>query len=269
MQRALLVPASRAKWSMINLSPLVVFEDPQILVLYKPATVLMQGGDGTNEIISSTASAGDDNLLDGVKRYLSTSRDASSAYAGLVHRLDRGVSGLCVFAKSSKSLAKLNEAFRERMVDKSYICVVNGHISPPTGRLQHMLAKTQLSNNKARVLPANSTAAGVDAQLTYEVLRLTDRKQSLVKVQLLTGRKHQIRAQFAAVGHPIVGDVKYGAPQRFQLRDLALHSYRLALMHPVSQQRLVFADGPPSSWESRFGPDVTEAINQLVRKEGT
>ena len=266
MQRALLVPAARAKWSMIHLSPLVVFEDQHVLVLNKPATVLMQGGDEAGAAVAKKKD--NDNLLDAVKGYLSSSRgDASSAFAGLVHRLDRGVSGLCVFAKTTKALARLNEAFRDRLVEKSYLCVVNGHVSPPTALLRHTLARTHI-NNKARVLPASSTAPGVDAQLTYQLLRLTDRNQSLVKVQLLTGRKHQIRAQFAAIGNPIVGDVKYGAPQKFNLRDVSLHSYRLCFVHPVTQQRLVFADLPPSSWETRFGPEVTRAIDQLIRDEG-
>ena len=89
-------------------------------------------------------------------------------------------------------------------------------------------------------------------------------QQTLVRVRLETGRKHQIRAQLAHAGHPVVGDARYGAPQRFQLRDIALHSFRLAFQHPSSKQPLVFRAGVPSSWAARFGPAVASAADALV-----
>lgn len=265
MQRALLVPRAMKAWSLQRLAPLILHEDRQVVVLYKPATVLMQGADA--------ADIGDGNLLDAVKEYLVKSRDiaAGSAYAGLVHRLDRVASGVCVVAKTSKAAGCLSSAFREREMDKSYICMVNGSMLErfaPRGLLHHIIAKEHRgdNSNKTRVLSHDFASAGegVDARLWYEVLQVTDRGQSLVRVRLLTGRKHQIRAQLASLGHPIVGDVKYGAPQRFQLRDIALHSWRLGFEHPEKKQRMAFSAGPPSSWTDRFGEGVTKAIERLV-----
>ena len=90
---------------------------------------------------------------------------------------------------------------------------------------------------------------------------------ALVKVKLETGRKHQIRAQMAHIGHPIVGDVKYGAPQRFQLKDIALHAFRLGFVHPTTKAPLTFSAGVPSSWASRFGQDVVDIVDRLCENK--
>lgn len=236
----LLSVAKSIKWEgdLKNIRGLVVHEDNHLLALYKPSAVLMQG-DMQNA----------DNLLAAAKRYLSDKYDKpGAAYLGLVHRLDRVTSGISVFAKTSKAAARLCDQFKTRKVIKYYLCVVNGNVELNYGECNHLMTKTSDKNKKTQILPLNSkrrdTVAGV---LRYRVIHrlqyagksrgdiaYQQKHQTLLAVELETGRKHQIRAQLAHIGHPIVGDVKYGAPQRFLSRDIALHAAVLSLPHPTT-----------------------------------
>lgn len=170
-----------------------------------------------------------------------------NAYVGLVHRLDRVTSGITVLSKTSKAAARLCDSFKTRKVIKYYLCVVNGTVKLDYGECNHLMTKTS-TDKKTQILPLNSKRKdSVTGVLRYRVIHRLSygglqnvkasaqrRSQTLLAVELETGRKHQIRAQLAHIGHPVVGDVKYGAPQRFHSRDIALHAAVLAFPHPTT-----------------------------------
>ena len=212
--------------SLASLAGLVVHEDNHLLALFKPGGVLSQA-DQTR----------DPCLLSAAKQFLVRKYSKrGDAYVGLVHRLDRPCSGVMVFAKTSKAAARLSEAFRERRVVKKYLAVVEGALAPE-GRLEDRLQQHSRLN-KAVVQPGVSTNA-VEGVLKYRVLReFGEETKSLLDVSLSTGRKHQIRAQLAHHGHPIVGDLKYGSSVRFTHRHVALHAYLVSFHHPVSLKQV-------------------------------
>lgn len=278
---SLLVPRNLHAWtgSLLRIRPLVLWEDQSLIVAYKPSTILAQR--------AQVQGPHTDNMLDAVKLCLQQ-HDAkdqrthldSAKYVGLVHRLDRPASGVMVFAKTPQAAASLSREFQRRSVIKEYLCLVNGRIrgDAETGnRLRHWLTvgsgEKSLVSETMPTISDHHTQKMVEAELSFDVLHVfshtqTETHQSLVRVKLETGRKHQIRAQLAHVGHPIVGDVKYGAPQRFKLRDIALHAYRLSFLHPGTKQRMCFSCRVPSSWASRFGPEVAEIADRLADNDG-
>ena len=224
-----------SKGYLIDANELIIYEDNHLLVMFKPPTVLSQGDKG-----------GDDSLLDAAKRYLVESKNKQGdAFLGMVHRLDRPCSGVIAFAKTSKAAMRLSEALRERDTDmkKDYICVVNG-IVERGGKCEHWLAVDNKMNRTKTEVFNNINDPGVQpgqkllqARLEYFPL-LHIRKDSiygnsmtLIRIELETGRKHQIRAQMSHIGHPVVGDSKYGSTQK--MRDLALHSHMLEFPHPT------------------------------------
>ncbi|MDP3792191.1 MAG: RNA pseudouridine synthase [bacterium] len=178
--------------------PKVLYEDNHIIAVYKPAGLLTQPD-----------SSGDRSLMDEVKKYLKDkNKKPGNAFLGLVHRLDRNVFGIVLFGKTSKGASRLSEQFRNHEIKKIYHAVVEGELTPKNGKLIHFSKKDE-AQRKAIVL--DLPKEGYDKmELDYEVIR-SNKKYSLVKINLKTGRFHQIRAQFSAIGHPIVGDKKYKA----------------------------------------------------------
>lgn len=253
-----------------------MYEDNHLLVVYKPGTFLMQGD-----------KVGNDNMLDACKRYLKDRYGKKGGvYVGLVHRLDRNVSGVTVFAKTSKSAERLCEQFRSRTVVKHYLAVVNGELESNSGELVNLLAKSN-DDRGTVVLGLDSkrkdALTGILRYYTLHRLRFVlkarskpgepkasdstgrDVRQTLVAVELETGRKHQIRAQLAHIGHPVVGDSKYGAPQRLALKEIALHATLLGFKHPISQEQMIFTAPVPSSWTNRFGAELVGAANSFAQ----
>jgi 23S rRNA pseudouridine1911/1915/1917 synthase len=247
----------------------VLYEDNHLLVCNKPSGVLAQGD-----------SSGDETQLDQCRQYLAAARgkDVSTVYLGLVHRIDRVTSGVILYAKTSKAAARLSADFRDRLVKKHYLCVVN--LSEPENapsfqptQLEHMMITGSSGRvNKSLIVPATSAGAQ-QAQLQYQRLDVEipvsdSRKpaQALLHVQPTTGRKHQIRAQLSFAGWPIVGDFKYDAPQRFKnTRDIALHALALQVRHPVQrEQMMTFAANPPSLWQSRYGAKVAHVTQCVI-----
>lgn len=199
----------------------VVHLDNHLLVLDKPAGVLSQ-----------SAEAGDDNLQVRGKAFLKIQCDKpGNVYLGLVHRLDRNVSGLMVFARTSKAAARLSNAFLKRTVDKRYLAFVKGTLTG-RGDLEHRLLKAP---DERGVIESSK---GKTAKLSYRTLA-TGTDGSLLEVELHTGRKHQIRAQLAFSGHPIVGDPLYGSREVF-FRRPALLAGRLGFTHPVGGESVSF-----------------------------
>jgi 23S rRNA pseudouridine1911/1915/1917 synthase len=206
----------------------VIYQDNHLIAVHKPAGLLTQGDQ-----------TGDPNLLDEVKAWLAREHHKPGrVFLGLLHRLDRPVSGLVLFAKTSKAAARMSELFRERAIDKRYHARLEGVIEPAAGRLEHHLVR-QADGLSMRALNA-ARSDSQRATLRYRTLA-SDGGGCSVEIELETGRKHQIRVQFARVGHPILGDRRYGARKVFDGSAIALSAVRLAFVHPVTKQPLTLA----------------------------
>lgn len=187
----------------------ILYEDNHLIAVYKPAGVLVQGD-----------KTGDECLMDEVKRYLKEKyHKPGQVFLGLLHRLDRPVSGVILFAKTSKGAARLSEQIRNHTVTKIYHALVEGKFAKPQATLVHYIEKDAKKNKVA--IFNKPTPGTLRAELSYEVIK-SDGRKSLVKINLGTGRPHQIRAQMAAIGCPIVGDAKYGAKLPYEKGALAL-----------------------------------------------
>lgn len=214
--------------------PEILFEDNHLLVAVKPAGILSQ---------SDTTGAPD--MLTLLKAYLVEKYNKpGEAYLGLLHRLDRPVCGVMVFAKTSKCAGRISEQIRNRTVKKKYRAIVYGAFEEKKGEVRSYLLK----NSKTNLVDVFQNRADVpkdakECSLDYEVIgegRIAGVPVSLLSIDLHTGRSHQIRAQLSSIGHPIVGDRKYGkGPNRFS-GDILLQSYHLEVDHPVTHERMVF-----------------------------
>ncbi len=216
------------------LSIRIIFEDNHLLVVEKPPNILSQGDNtGDPDMLSL--------LKEDLKRRYNKPGDV---FLGLVHRLDRPVGGVMVFAKTSKAASRLSEQIRNGSFRKTYYAVVHGRPEKSSGALEHYLEKDEATNTVS-VVPAES-GRGKKALLDFEVLD-TEGKLSLVKIRLHTGRPHQIRVQFSAIGHPLAGDKKYGIMSRDELQ-IALWSVGIALLHPTLKEELEFSALPPDTY---------------------
>lgn len=168
-----------------------------------------------------------------------------NVYLGLVHRLDRPVGGVMVFAKTSKAASRLSAQMREGNLEKNYLAVIHGLLESKNGRLHDYLVKDRC-RNMVTVVPS-TTPGAKEAWLDYWVLEERE-GLSLIRIALGTGRSHQIRVQFATIGHPLYGDRKYGVSTNRTGQQLALYSCRLRLQHPVSKEQLEFNSAPPSTY---------------------
>ena len=226
----------------------VLYEDNHVLVVVKPVNMPSQADP-----------SGDLDLLTALKEDLKVRHNKpGNVYLGLVHRLDRPVGGVMVFAKTSKAASRLSESVRTRAIEKQYAAVVHGRPQADAARLTHYLWKDPDKNMVYAVRPTHKQAK--EAVLDYTVLGATDRL-SLVHIRLLTGRSHQIRVQFAAIGCPLYGDQKYGAAKNKPGRQLALWSVHLAFDHPTRKERLMFHAPPPAAfpwnlWDERIYADI-------------
>ena len=203
----------------------VLYEDNHIIVAIKPAGVLSQGD-----------SSGSPDMLTILKAYIKEKYEKpGDVYLGLVHRLDRPVSGVMVFARTSKAASRLSEQIRNRKVEKIYRCVVCG-ILEGEGRLENYIRKDENSNT---VTVTDCEKPGYKASyLDYKSLACKE-GLTMAEVRLGTGRSHQIRAQMSHSGHPIIGDHKYGSPDK-RCKDIALEAFRLSFEHPVKRDFITF-----------------------------
>ena len=214
----------------------VIFEDNHLLAVAKPAGLLVQGD-----------VSGDPSLVDVARAYLKEKYDKpGNVYVGLVHRLDRNVSGVVVLARTSKAAARLSAAFRDNHADKSYLAVCAGMPAPAAGELRHWLAAKGDQDGVTRVADGPFEGAR-EAVLEYRVLE-AGTGYSLVEVRPITGRRHQIRAQLARAGHPLLGDVKYGSARRLPDHRVALHARALTVPHPVGGRPLEISCPVPADW---------------------
>ncbi len=205
--------------------PAVLYEDNHIIIVNKRSSDLVQG-DGT----------GDEPLDDIVRAYIREKYNKpGDVFLGVVHRLDRPVSGCVVYARTSKALSRLSELFRTREVRKTYWAIVSERPPAEEGTLSSYLKKNE-SQNKSYVYKTEVKGSKL-AELSYRVLARSERYY-LVEVDLQTGRHHQIRAQLAAAGCPIKGDLKYGSKRSNEGGGISLHSRRVSFVHPVKKEEI-------------------------------
>ena len=208
----------------------VIYEDNHIIIVSKASGEIVQGD-----------KTGDTPLSDTVKVYLKEKYQKPGAvFLGVVHRLDRPVSGLVVFARTSKALSRLNKMFAEGDVHKTYWAIVQNRPPQTEGTLEHWLTRNEKQNKSYAY--DHEVPQSKKASLKYRVVSHSER-YTLVEVQLLTGRHHQIRCQLAKMGCPIKGDLKYGAPRSNPDGSISLLSRRVEFVHPVSKEPIV-AEAP-------------------------
>ncbi len=211
--------------------PEILYEDNHLLVINK----------GVSDIVQEDKT-GDESLEQQLKEFIKN-RDAKpgNVFLGVVHRIDRPVSGAVVFAKTGKALARMNELFQGREVRKIYWAIVKDKPEKDEARLEHYLSRNT-RNNKSYVHsgPVKDSKA---ASLSYKVIGKSD-NYYLLEVELHTGRHHQIRAQLASIGCPIRGDLKYGFPRSNKNGGISLHSRMISFIHPVKKEE-VFIEAPP------------------------
>ena len=198
----------------------VLYEDNHVIIINKKAGDLVQND-----------KTGDQSLRELVMLYLKEKYSKpGNVFLGVVHRLDRPTTGMVLFAKTSKALTRLNDAFKNKDVKKTYWAIVNGKPENEIDTLKHYMVRHRKNNtSKAHINPVPESK---EAVLEYRVLKTFD-NYSLLEINLKTGRHHQIRAQMKAIGHPVKGDLKYGSARSNKDAGIHLHARRLQLKHPV------------------------------------
>ena len=209
----------------------VIYEDNHIIVVEKPPNIPSQG-DKTE----------DTDMLTIIKEYLKEKYNKpGNVYLGLVHRLDRPVGGVMIFAKTSKAASRLSNQVREKVFKKEYLAIVDGKPEKNKGTLENYLLKNEKTNT-SKIVKEN-TPGSKYAKLDYEVLKYNEEIDlSLLKILLHTGRHHQIRVQLAGMGHSICGDQKYGT--RGRGKQISLWAYKLTIEHPITKESMTFTDIP-------------------------
>ena len=204
----------------------VVYEDNHIIIVYKESGEIVQGD-----------KTGDTPLAETVKAYIKEKYAKPGAvFLGVVHRLDRPVCGLLVFARTSKALSRLNDMFRKGEVHKTYWALVQNQPALPEGTLEHWLTRNE-KQNKSYAYP-REVPGSKKAILKYRLIGQSER-YFLLEINLLTGRHHQIRCQLSAMGCPIKGDLKYGSKRSNADGSISLLSHRIDFIHPVSKEHIV------------------------------
>jgi len=208
----------------------ILYEDNHLLVVEKPNNIPVQEDDSK-----------DADLLSLLKDYLKEKYNKpGNVYLGLVHRLDRPVGGVMVFAKTSKAASRLSEEVRTNRMKKVYLAVVENTFKEKEGVLKDYLLKDKKTNT-TRVV-SKDTPDAKDAELSYKVLAQKE-NLALVEVTLKTGRSHQIRVQFSSRSHPLWGDQRYNRNARAG-QQIALWAYQLTLIHPITKEEMTFTSSP-------------------------
>lgn len=229
-----------------NIQDRIIYEDNHLLVINKLPSEIVQED-----------KTGDKSLLERLKDWIKK-RDnkPGNVFLEVIHRIDRPVSGLVMFAKTSKALSKFNELLREGKIKKTYLAIVQN--KPPKDKdiLEHYIVRnTQLNKSKAFIKEVKNSKKAV---LLYEVIAKSDRYY-LLKIDLITGRHHQIRSQLAAIQCPIKGDIKYGYPRTNPGGFIHLHSYQLEFEHPIKKEMIYLKCKPffdDVLWRKVFGDKI-------------
>ena len=213
----------------------VIYEDNHLLVVEKSVNILSQGDD-TN----------DKDMVNLLKNYVKEKYNKpGNVFFGLVHRLDRPVGGVMVFAKTSKAASRLSEQVRNKSFKKTYRAVIHGTMNKKEDTLKDYLYKNK-KTNMVSVVNKNHKEAK-NAELDYETLQ-SKNNFSLVQIDLKTGRPHQIRVQFASRKHPLFGDQRYGQDVNKVGQQIALWSYKIEITHPTTKEKMEFICEPPKEY---------------------
>jgi 23S rRNA pseudouridine1911/1915/1917 synthase len=214
--------------------PSVLYLDNHLIAVCKPAGILTQADD-----------SGDESLMDQVKAWIKTEfNKPGNVFLGLIHRLDRNVSGVVLFARTSKGASRLSEQFRNKTTEKFYRAIVEGKPQSAQASLSHHLRKEKTLKATVFQRPGKDTK---HAELEYKMLKNYE-GTSLLEIKLHTGRFHQIRSQLAFIGHPVLGDKKYGAVTPLPERQIALYAHRLIFKHPINKEKVCVESPPPQFW---------------------
>lgn len=214
----------------------VLYEDNHLIAVYKPVGLLVQA-DKTGDIC----------LMDQVKEFLKEKYDKKgNVFLGLLHRLDQPVSGIVLFAKTTKGASRLSEQFRNHTIKKVYQVLVEGKPEMPKATLVNYLKKNN-EKNKVTVFD-REVKDSLYAELSYKILK-SNNKYSLLEIELKTGRPHQIRSQLSHIGHPLVGDVKYGAKEPLADKSIGLAATSLEFKLPTQEKVENIQIDTPRAWK--------------------
>ncbi len=210
----------------------VLYEDNHIIAVNK-----------TNNDLVQADQTGDIALIDKVKAYLKEKyKKPGDVFLGVIHRLDRPVSGVVLFAKTSKALTRMNQLFKEKNIDKIYWAIVKNKPEQPTGILKHYLVRNSKKNKSySYSSPKKDSKEG---ELTYK-LKSESNNYFLLEIKLHTGRHHQIRSQLSQIDCPIKGDLKYGFPRSEKNGGICLHARKISFIHPVQKEPITITAEPP------------------------
>jgi len=217
---------------MIPLRDRILLEDNHLLIVNKMPSEIVQGD-----------KTGDEPLSESLKKFLKEKYNKpGNVFMGVVHRLDRPVSGAVIFAKTSKALTRLNNLVKERAIKKTYWAIVKDPPPNETGTLKHFLVRNQKKNKSfAYKKPVPNSK---EALLSYKMIAAS-KDYYLLEIDLHTGRHHQIRAQLAAIGCPIKGDLKYGFSRSNPDASISLHARRIEFIHPIKKEPVIITAPPP------------------------
>jgi 23S rRNA pseudouridine1911/1915/1917 synthase len=212
----------------------VIYEDNHYIAINKPAGMLVQGDE-----------TGDKPLSEYVKDYIKEKKNKTGdVFLGVIHRLDRPVSGTVIFARTTKGLTRLNEMFKNREVKKVYFAITPDRPDPLSGHLTHFLFKDKERNVTKAYDSQNRNKAAKQSELDYKLLSSIG-KHHLIKVEPISGRSHQIRVQLSRINCPIEGDIKYGSNNKNRDGSIHLHGRSLEFIHPVKKHRVFIQAEPP------------------------
>ena len=210
----------------------ILYEDNHIIAVNKKPSEIVQGD-----------KTGDTPLSDIIKLYLKEKYNKpGDVYLATLHRIDRPVSGVVIFGKTSKAAERLSKLFQSREMKKTYLAVVKNKPEEPEGKLVHYLLKNE-KQNKSYVHQSDKKGA-LKSELDYKLIAASD-NYYLLEINPVTGRHHQIRVQLAAIGSPIKGDVKYGFDRTNKDVSIHLHAWKLAFIHPVKKEEIKIEAPPP------------------------
>ena len=212
----------------------VVYEDNHIIAVNKKPSQIVQED-----------KTGDKPLIELVKDYLKVKYNKpGEVFLGVVHRIDRPVSGLVIFARTSKAQTRLNEMLKTHEINKTYIAIVKNKPAIESDRISNYILRNT-KQNKSYIYQKEVKDSQV-AELNYKLIGSSD-NYHLLQIELITGRHHQIRAQLSAIGCPIKGDLKYGAPRSNEDASICLHSYKMEFLHPIKKEQIIITAPPPQN----------------------
>lgn len=227
----------------------IIYSDNHLLAVNKPAGMLSQD-----------SGSGKDNLEDRARQWVRLEKNKpGNVFLHAVHRIDKAVSGVVLFARTDKALSRLNKAIRSRDCTKRYLAVVAGTMPAVEGRLEHWL---QHASHRAEVAQADAPAAKKCLLLYHQLA--SSPPYTLLDITLITGYYHQIRAQLAAVGCAIAGDARYGSTHSLPIGSIALHHGELTIEHPTRKTPLTMQASMPSWWKDAFSDSLLGAVNTLT-----